>query len=298
LTVGAPPVLFQYKTNAQCDVRPTMLDLGAFGYNVAPGATTGAATAITSTSAQLNGTVDPISQAVTAWFEWGPTAAYGQTSPVVQLNGSGAQAVQSPLTGLPPHTTFHFNIVASNGPLTTNGTDAVFSTLNTPPVAAPDMFAVEPNTLLAIPVAAILGNDTDSDGDALTVTNVSAPAQAGATTTFGLGMIAYQPPANFIGTDSFSYTITDGFGGAATATVTVQVKPGGGAMPKLMGVQAGPGNGFTWYYQGTPSTTYNLQTSTDLITWMPLAAVTTGADGVFGVLQQPGDPVRFYRVKP
>lgn len=66
-------------------------------------------------------------------------------------------------------------------------------------------------------------NDSDADGDALTVASVGAPAHG--TTSISNGMIVYTPDVNFTGTDSFQYTVADGWGGTATATVNVTVMP-------------------------------------------------------------------------
>ncbi len=69
----------------------------------------------------------------------------------------------------------------------------------------------------------VLANDSDPDGDPLTV--VSATAANGSVTILTDGEISYQPSANFNGTDTITYTISDGNGGTATGTVTVTVNP-------------------------------------------------------------------------
>ena len=69
---------------------------------------------------------------------------------------------------------------------------------------------------------AILANDTDLDGDALTVSSVTVPAH-GTAAIKPDKTIAYTPAANYNGADSFSYTIADGNSGTATATVNVTV---------------------------------------------------------------------------
>ena len=66
-----------------------------------------------------------------------------------------------------------------------------------------------------------LANDTDPDGDPLTVT--SASAANGTVTINPDGTLRYVPNANFNGTDTITYTISDGQGGTSTATVTVTV---------------------------------------------------------------------------
>ncbi len=69
----------------------------------------------------------------------------------------------------------------------------------------------------------MLANDSDPDGDALTVSAVDNSATTGTVTDNGDGTLTYTPDAGFTGTDSFTYTIDDGNGGSDTATVTVTV---------------------------------------------------------------------------
>ena len=92
---------------------------------------------------------------------------------------------------------------------------------NDAPAAADDTATTGEDTAVGI---AVLANDTDLDGDSLTVTGVSAAAHGSAVANAD-GTIAYTPAANYTGADSFSYTIGDGHGGSATATVSVTVSP-------------------------------------------------------------------------
>jgi VCBS repeat-containing protein len=69
----------------------------------------------------------------------------------------------------------------------------------------------------------VLANDTDADGNTLTVTAVSNPPHGSAIITGGGTGVSYRPDTNFVGSDSFTYTISDGFGGTDTATVSVTV---------------------------------------------------------------------------
>jgi VCBS repeat-containing protein len=62
----------------------------------------------------------------------------------------------------------------------------------------------------------------DVDGDALTFTVDGAPAN-GTVTMNPDGSFSYTPAANFNGTDSFTYTVSDGNGGTTTGTVSVNV---------------------------------------------------------------------------
>jgi VCBS repeat-containing protein len=90
--------------------------------------------------------------------------------------------------------------------------------VNDPPVASDDSATTSQNTSVTIDV---LDNDVDSDGDTLTVDSVTQ-GDNGSVINNGSD-VTYTPAGNFIGTDSFTYTISDGNGGTDTATVTVTV---------------------------------------------------------------------------
>ncbi|MDE2179981.1 MAG: tandem-95 repeat protein [candidate division NC10 bacterium] len=92
---------------------------------------------------------------------------------------------------------------------------------NRPPVAQADTAVTDENASVGI---AVLGNDSDPDGDPLTITGVTQGTKGGTATINGV-TVTYTPPLNWSGTDSFTYAISDGRGGTATATVTVTVKP-------------------------------------------------------------------------
>jgi hypothetical protein len=91
---------------------------------------------------------------------------------------------------------------------------------NAPPQAAGDEATTTEGTSVTIYV---LENDTDPDGDALTVITVSQPLY-GSASTDGTTVV-YTPTLGFVGRDDFTYTISDGYGGEDTATITVLVKP-------------------------------------------------------------------------
>jgi VCBS repeat-containing protein len=88
-------------------------------------------------------------------------------------------------------------------------------------VATDDTVNTSEDSPITIPV---LANDADPDGDALTVTAVTQPAN-GSVTINANGTITYSPAAGYHGPDSFTYAIGDGRGGADTATVNVSVTP-------------------------------------------------------------------------
>ena len=94
-----------------------------------PLVTTGAASLVTSSGARLNGTVNPKGSATTYRFDYGPTTAYGTSTPNVSAgSGSTAVAVSAAISGLSSGTLYHFRIQATNAGGTSLGTDATFIT--------------------------------------------------------------------------------------------------------------------------------------------------------------------------
>ena len=96
---------------------------------VSPTVATGPATNVTSTSAQLNGTVNPNGSSTTYRFEYGTTTSYGtMTDPQLAGSAVAPSAVNAALTGLTPNTTYHFRITASNAGGSVQGADQTFTT--------------------------------------------------------------------------------------------------------------------------------------------------------------------------
>ncbi|MGR6859330.1 cadherin-like domain-containing protein [Aliivibrio salmonicida] len=81
--------------------------------------------------------------------------------------------------------------------------------------------ATEDN-IVTITAEDLLGNDTDADGDELTIVGVSNPTN-GTVSINDDGEIEFKPSENFSGEVTFDYTISDGNGGTDTATVTINI---------------------------------------------------------------------------
>ncbi|UCD21647.1 MAG: tandem-95 repeat protein [Chloroflexota bacterium] len=118
-------------------------------------------------------------------------------------------------------TTDSFSYMVSDG---YGGNDAAAVTItingvNDPPVAVNDSAITKKDTSVIVDV---LSNDSDLDsGDILTVHAVTQ-ATNGSVSNNG-SYVTYTPATGFNGTDSFSYTVSDGNGGTNTATVNVTV---------------------------------------------------------------------------
>lgn len=97
----------------------------------APAVITGAASSTGTTTATLNGSVNPEGQSATYQFDYGLTTSYGTSVPVPAGSaGSGSTAVNESysLTGLTASTTYHYRIEATNATGTTLGSDQTFTT--------------------------------------------------------------------------------------------------------------------------------------------------------------------------
>lgn len=94
-----------------------------------PAATTNHSSSVTMTAATVHGSVNPHGLSTTYHFEYGLTTAYGKsTSSQSAGSGQSAQSVSARITGLKPHTTYHYRIVATNSSGTSVGADRTFTT--------------------------------------------------------------------------------------------------------------------------------------------------------------------------
>jgi VCBS repeat-containing protein len=130
-------------------------------------------------------------------------------------------------------TTDSFTYTVSDGK---GGTDNATVTINItgvndPPVAVNDSYITDEDTPITIAAPGVSNNDSDPDGDTLTVTAVNTSGTAGNVTAWGAdGSFTYDPngqfeylPAGNSTTDSFTYTVSDGHGGTDNATVTINI---------------------------------------------------------------------------
>jgi hypothetical protein len=154
-----------------------------------------------------------------------------------------------------------FTYQASDGdllsdPATVTVTVEQAEPVNNPPVANDDTATTTQG--LAVQIA-VLDNDSDPDGDPLTVGAVTQPAN-GSVTINPDGTITYTPDEDFVGNDSFTYQASDGDLLSEPATVWVTVEPAEEPPPGSMTLQFQHGsNGYfgvvdTYLHQSQPDT--------------------------------------------
>ena len=107
---------------------------------------------------------------------------------------------------------------------------------NAPPVANDDHFAYAGAGTFRLPVTALLDNDTDPDGNALSVVSVSGALQGSA--VLDGDAIIVTPGTGASPSAIFNYTVSDGFGGFATATANLSFWPN--AAPVITASQLAP----------------------------------------------------------
>ena len=108
--------------------------------------------------------------------------------------------------------------------ISTNATITV-NPVNDKPDAVDDSYSTPENQTLSVNAArGLRANDSDVDGDALTVSKLTNPAH-GAVTVNADGSFTYVPQADWSGTDTFRYAVQDASGLRDTATATIVVTP-------------------------------------------------------------------------
>ncbi|MCC6074099.1 Ig-like domain-containing protein, partial [Pseudomonas sp. GCM10022188] len=121
-------------------------------------------------------------------------------------------------------TSFTYTVSDGNGGGDTATVNVTVTPLNDAPDAVDDSFTVSEDS--GTTVLNVRANDSISpdSGETLTVTAVTQPAVGGSVSLVG-GVVSFTPTANWHGTTSFTYTVSDGNGGSDTATVSVTVTP-------------------------------------------------------------------------
>ena len=240
-----------------------------------PVSITGTVSAVSGTSATLNGTVNPGGAATDWWFEYGTSSAYGtKTTPTDAGAGVANLSVSKALSGLAPATTYHYRLVAKNSSATANGADGIFTTAS-PPVA------VTSSATGVGPSVATLGGTVNPNGESTnwyveygTSTSYgtkSATTSAGSGTaskavsiavsgltpgkTYHFRLVAISSAGTTAGADKTFVTAEP------PAAVTSAASSIGTTSAKLNGSVDPNGRATTFYFEFGTSTAYGTKTS-------------------------------------
>lgn len=137
------------------------------------------------------------------------------------LEGSSDKVVYTPATNYVGSDTFDVTVSDGNGGTATQTINMRVDIINTAPVAEDDTFTVNEDVTTELDV---LANDSDSDNtlDGTSITLLTGVSN-GTLIYNGDGTFDYTPDAEFSGSDSFTYTLTDPNGASDTATVSITV---------------------------------------------------------------------------
>ena len=194
-----------YATNSEGTAYGNSLSFVTLGH--LPITSTNDATNVQTTTATLNGTVNPNYLSTTVTFEYGLTTSYGTSVTATQspVTGSSSLSVSSNLTGLNPGTIYHFRVKTVNSLGTVLGDDKSFTTLG----QAPSATTSAASNLQA--TSATLNGTVNANLLSTTVT-----FEYGLTTSYGSSATATQSPV----TGSTSTSVSANLTGLTPGSVT------------------------------------------------------------------------------
>jgi len=138
------------------------------------------------------------------------------TSGSVTHNGSSV--TYTPDAGFVGSDSFDYSIDDGYGGTASATVSVTVTAQNQPPVAMADSVTIASGATVLIDV---LANDSDPDGDAISILSVSAANKGDVSWQPGQATITYSHNPKRKGSDSFSYTLSDSRGGSASTTVSI-----------------------------------------------------------------------------
>ena len=157
----------------------------------------------------------------------------------------------------------------------------IVTKVNLPPTATNFIAGTLKNMPTTIALAKLLkgAKASDPDGDTVVVSAVSPGSVHDGTVTLRATTLTYTPPANYSGADAFDFTVSDGYGGTATAQVLVTVREYDSSATQL-GLAAMSG-GWHFSFAGVAGRTYRVQRATSATgPWTDAASVVMPGAGV------------------
>ncbi len=193
-------------------------------------------------------------------------------------------------------------------PLSVSTIEITPAAANATPTAAPD-HALRPSSsvVLKIPLRSLLANDSDPDGDPLSVVGVLNPEPAGARVEVRGPFVVYTAPAPNAGPGGFDYRLADGPGGHEVpghVTIAESAPPSPNTRPNAVAIVR-VGTEAEIVFLGLPGATYRVQYTTEAgpdpawLDFAPVALHVTPDNGVFRHRDtEATGPARFYRAIP
>ena len=178
-------------------------------------------------------------------------------------------------------------------------TNSLVQVVNTPPVPGAFALGLNRNTSASFTTTKLAKATTDADHDALSIAAVNSPSSQSGTVSLSGTTITYTAPTNYVGADTFSYTVSDSFT-TATGTVTVTVRPGG-LSSFITSLTPQPNGSMQLIASGSPGLAYLIQACTNsslLGPWITIGTNAALTNGLVLYLDQDSTnfPSRYYRL--
>ncbi|WP_158269474.1 cadherin-like domain-containing protein [Limnohabitans sp. JirII-29] len=216
----------------------------------------------------------------------------GQTHGAVSLinNADGTQTVQfTPDANYHGVASFNYTVSDGNGGYATAVATINLAAVNDAPVTVGEISTTDEDTGLTFTQKQLLANDSDvdtaTDGQVLTITAVSG-ATNGTVSMLANGDIRFIPNANYHGTASFTYTVSDGNGGTTDASVSITVNAVND-VPVVTGETVSTNEDTTLWF--IPSDLLTNDTDVDMATdgqVLSITAVSNATHGTVGFVTQ------------
>jgi hypothetical protein len=178
-------------------------------------------------------------------------------------------------------------------------TNSLVQLVNTPPVAPHANAGVTENATLVYDGTKLLLLSSDADGDPLSLISAGPTSTNGGTVTLAGTNIIYVPVTNFVGTDLFSFVVSDPYGGSGTGTVLVTVTNVPAPVIAVPPAYDGGSGTFSVTFAGIPGYSYSIQIATNVSgPWSFFTNATAGTNDLFQLIdtESPPPPQRYYRV--
>ncbi len=178
-------------------------------------------------------------------------------------------------------------------------TNSLNQLIDTPPTTTTMVVQRYPGGGVLIRSSDLLTNDSDPDGDGVSLVSVNPTGDFGGTITNQGKWICYQPLPGFTNSDSFSYVVADDFGLQTTGVVAIAVQTDDSTAQNFSRIGDAGNDVIVVRFFGIPQRIYTVQYTTDTNSpdWQTLGTATASNNGVIQFFDSPpaNSPPRVYR---
>ncbi len=153
------------------------------------------------------------------------TGVSGATNGTVSFNAASNTVTFTPTTGYTGPASFNYAISDGQGGTASAAVNLAVAANQVPVAVADSGYTTIQNTAVTIAGSTLLANDTDGNGDPLIISGVTSLSNGNGTASFNAATnsVTFTPTTGYTGPASFNYSISDGHGGSASNTVSLNV---------------------------------------------------------------------------